>query len=125
MNAIIFHPLFMLILGILTHFAFELGEITARSGVVANPLDYVKQRPYRTFLSIVGALLGYALLLDTIPPQTISEYRMAAMTFGVGFLADSSIKSVSNMARGAITRGSASTPDNEEGDTNGNDDRYD
>jgi len=105
MNAIIFHPFFMLTLGLMTHFAFELGEITATTGKVASPIQYIKERPYRIFMSVVGALVAYAILLDTIPPETINQYRMAIMAFGAGYIADSGVKSAANITRGAIQRG--------------------
>jgi len=98
---LIFNPLTMMILGLLTHFAVELAELSTTQNRVVKPHEYIKSRPYRVFLSAAGALVGYAMLLDTLPPDAIHSY----MAFGVGYLADSGAKSAANITRGAIERG--------------------
>lgn len=95
---VLFHPLTMMFMGLLTHFAVELAELSSKSGSVAHPLTYIKDRPYRAFISAVGALLSYAMLLDTLPPDSIHSY----MAFGAGYLADSGAKSAANITRNTI-----------------------
>jgi len=94
----LFHPFTMMVLGLLTHFAVELAELTSKEGRVIHPLTYIKSRPYRAFVSGVGALLGYGMLIDTLPADAIHSY----MAFGAGYLADSGAKSAANIARNTI-----------------------
>jgi len=101
MEGLIFNSITMLILGILTHFAMELAELTTKKGEIVSPITYVKERPYRTFLSITGSLVAYGMLMDTLPPDSIHTY----MAFGAGYLADSGAKSAANITRNTIEGG--------------------
>lgn len=100
MLEMLFHPFTMMVLGLLTHFSVELTELSTQQNTVVHPFTYIKTRPYRVFTSAVGALLGYAMLIDTLPPDAIHSY----MAFGAGYLADSGAKSAANITRNAITR---------------------
>lgn len=98
---LLFHPFTMMLLGLMSHFAVELAELTTKNGTVTNPITYIKSRPYRIFVSGVGALLGYGMLIDTLPADAIHSY----MAFGAGYLADSGAKSAANIARNTMERG--------------------
>lgn len=90
MIALILHPFAMLLYGLLTHFIRKrLANVTHETEERACITDYWKAHPLQSMISVVGALVGYALLVGaTIPAdeQVLQLMRMTA--FGVGYMAD-------------------------------------
>ncbi|MCR4319751.1 MAG: hypothetical protein NUV74_05370 [Candidatus Brocadiaceae bacterium] len=89
---ILFHPFAMLGFGLITHFGRRvLAASTHGTENLPSITDYWKKNPLNSLLSIVGAIVGYALFVhfpdfDKMAPDIQNVVRSTA--FGVGFLAD-------------------------------------
>ena len=91
---IIAHPLVLMVLGLLTHFVKALAEIKKNVGreVRVNIRTYYFDNPYHTALAILGALVGYALLIGDEDVMRLSDTAANALrinAFFIGYMADS------------------------------------
>lgn len=74
-------PLFMLFLGLASHFLKDLIRLAAE-GNMLTLRQYWLKNPYQTVLSIIGAIVGYVALG--------SSGQLTALTaFGAGYMANS------------------------------------
>ncbi len=89
---ILFHPFAMLFFGLVTHFGRRvLAAATHGTGNLPSVTDYWKKNPLNSLLSVIGAIVGYALFahfpdFDKMAPDIQSVVRSTA--FGIGFMAD-------------------------------------
>jgi membrane protein implicated in regulation of membrane protease activity len=92
---ILLHPFTLLWMGLITHFIKAMGEIKKNVGVLLTPWQYYMQNPYHSILSLIGALVGYAIFIGEHPDfndmadMVQNAIRMNA--FAVGYMADSVI----------------------------------
>lgn len=91
----------MLFLGMASHFFIELAELSTATGKRYDPWQYIKSRPYRMIISVIGALIGYALVIDQVP-STPGHPIPGWMIAVVGFSSDSMIKQAANIMRNKI-----------------------
>jgi hypothetical protein len=85
----------MLILGLLTHFLMILSEMsTARKGMV-TPWGYLKERPYKAALSVIGSVVAYSLLDPEVEPYVV---------FGAGYMANDALDRLGTITNKATTR---------------------
>ncbi|MGM0825683.1 MAG: hypothetical protein ACQEUY_13300 [Pseudomonadota bacterium] len=86
-------PLSMLAFGLLAHVLKKFLEVRQQVSTVTLH-QYVMARPYKTALSIVGAVAGYLLIAEPSTPSLVAA-------FGVGYAADSMLEVVGAKARAA------------------------
>lgn len=55
----------MLWFGVALHLIKELARIKNEEGVIITPKAYIMNHPYQSTLMIMGALIGYVILLET------------------------------------------------------------
>lgn len=77
-------------LGLLTHQLTILAEMSQARGVRVSPFDYMRERPYKLSLSIIGAVIGYIVLQQSGELTLITSY-------GIGYMANDSIDRVGKM----------------------------
>lgn len=75
------------ILGLLTHQLTILAEMSQARNKRVTPFDYMRERPYKLSLSIIGAVIGYIVLSQMGELTLITAY-------GVGYMANDSIDRV-------------------------------
>lgn len=89
---ILFHPFAMLLFGLMTHFGRKvLAASTHGTENLPSVTDYWKKNPLNSLLSIIGAIVGYALFahfpdFEKMAPDIQGVVRSTA--FGIGFMAD-------------------------------------
>ncbi len=71
-------------LGLLAHLLAVLAEMSHAAGKIVTPLEYIKKRPYKLSLAIIGAIVGYAAL------EQMGELTQLT-AFGIGYMANDSI----------------------------------
>lgn len=82
--------------GLLTHYAFVLMDMSATRKKPVTPWRLVKERYYKVFISLMGALVGYAVLQEQLSDVKIPSY----MYFIVGYWANDNIdKAVSIVSK--------------------------
>ena len=84
-------PEILCALGLLTHQIGILAEMSQARGVRVSPFDYIRERPYKLSLSIIGAIIGYIVLQQSGELTLITAY-------GIGYMANDSIDRVGKMA---------------------------
>ena len=77
-------------LGLLTHQLTILAEMSQSRKTRVTPFDYMRERPYKLSLSIIGAIIGYIVL------QQMGELTLIT-AYGVGYMANDSIDRVGKM----------------------------
>lgn len=87
-------PLAMLLAGLVTHLLKKFMEMRQQLEALTLPA-YLKARPYKTALAVIGASAGYLLTSEPAAPSL-----MAA--FGVGYAADSMLEVVGARGRAAV-----------------------
>lgn len=85
--AMITSPEFLCCLGLIAHQLSILAEMSQADGKMITPLAYIKRRPYKFSLSVIGAIVGYVVLLQLGELTPITA-------FGVGYIANDSIDRV-------------------------------
>lgn len=86
-------PLAMLLAGLVTHLLKKFMEV--RQQLEALTLGaYLKARPYKTAMAVIGAGAGYLLTAEASVPSLVAA-------FGVGYAADSMLEVVGARARAA------------------------
>lgn len=98
----LFHPFAMLGYGLITHFGRKvLAASTHGTDNLPSITDYWKKNPLNSLLSLIGAIVGYALFahfpdFDKMAPDIQSVVRSTA--FGIGFMADNIADAVGQKA---------------------------
>lgn len=72
----------MLILGLLTHFLMILSEMSTARKALVTPLGYLKEKPYKAALSVIGSIVAYSLLPSEVEPYVV---------FGAGYMANDAL----------------------------------
>lgn len=88
-------PEFLCVLGLLAHQMMILAEMSQASGQVIWPQDYIRKRPYKFGLSIIGTIVGYAALMD-------SGQITSLTAFGVGVVANDIIDRIGKITAAKI-----------------------
>jgi len=96
-GALLTHPLTMLVLGVVANQLNALSAASKEAGEPISPVQYVKDKPYRCVLSLVGAVIGYGVLIDT-------GQLTAVAAVGVGFAGAEVINWVSDWTRRKMGR---------------------
>lgn len=89
---IISHPLVLMVLGLLTHFVKAFAEIMKATGIRMTPWSYYVQNPWHSLLAVIGALVGYALLIGEVNMIKLDGAAANAIrinAFFIGYMADS------------------------------------
>lgn len=84
-------PLAMLFYGGAAHLLSCLAEASAKQGSRVTPLAYIRNRPYRVALGLIGSLAGYGALSST-------GQLTAVAAFGVGYMADNALSKIADAA---------------------------
>lgn len=84
-------PLAMLLAGLLTHLLKKFLEVRQQLEALTLP-TYLKARPYKSALAVIGASAGYLLIADPSPPSLVAA-------FGVGYAADSMLEVIGARGR--------------------------
>jgi len=94
------------ILGLLTHVLGDLIEASQAKGSPVSCVTFLKSRPYRTLMSIIGTTLGFLMLMHDLQVQVTAElYQSAyATSFGIGYAADSLINKAANIAQQKVDK---------------------
>lgn len=86
-------PFAMLLAGLLAHVLKKFMEV--RQQLEALTLaSYLKARPYKTAMAVIGAGAGYLLIAEASTPGLVAA-------FGVGYAADSMLEVVGARGRAA------------------------
>lgn len=94
MNYILSHPV-MLILGLLTHFLMILSEMSTARKTVVTPLGYLKEKPYKAALSVIGSIVAYSLLDPDVESYVV---------FGAGYMANDALDRIGTITNKSMTR---------------------
>lgn len=94
MSFILSHPA-MLILGLLTHFLMILSEMSSARKAVVTPLGFLKEKPYKAALSVIGSIVAYSLLPIDAEPYVV---------FGAGYMANDALDRLGTITNKATTR---------------------
>ena len=81
----------MCTLGLMTHQIAILAEMSQARGCTVWPQDYVKDRPYKFALAVIGAMVGYIILYEL-------EQLTMLTAFGIGAAANDSIDRAGSMS---------------------------
>jgi hypothetical protein len=87
-------PLLLVLAGNATHTLKKLVEVR-QQGHALSLLGFLRLRPYKSVLSLLGSMAGYLLLVD----QGVTGLVAA---FGVGYAADSMLEVVGARARAVV-----------------------
>jgi len=85
----------MLILGLLTHFLMILSEMSSARKTLVTPWEYVKEKPYKAALSVIGSIVAYSLL-----PAEAEAY----VVFGAGYMANDALDRLGTITNKSMTR---------------------
>jgi len=66
-------------LGLLANLISVLSEMSAARKTFVSPLAYIRERPYKVVMAIIGAVIGYVVLMQ------INELSMLT-AFGAGYI---------------------------------------
>ena len=96
----------LVVLGWLVHVLGDLIEASKQNGGPINPVTFIKSKPYRTLMSIIGAALGFLMLMHDLNVQVKNELFQSAYAtaFGLGYAADSIINKAANIAQQRIDK---------------------
>lgn len=98
--SIIAHPLMLMIFGLATHFVKAIAEVAKNAPDKRVTLrSYYVQNPWHTALALIGAFVGYALLIGSVDVDKIAELdntgaaanAIRINAFFIGYMADSMI----------------------------------
>lgn len=87
-------PAAMLAFGLLSHLLKKFLELRQQLEALTFR-TYLKARPYKTALSVIGGCAGYLLIAEPTAPSLVAA-------FGVGYAADSMLDVVGAKARAAV-----------------------
>ena len=98
--------LISVILGLLMHILGDMAEISTTQGKPIHPIQFLKTRPYRIALSVIGAIMGYLIFMNDLQKQIDAElYQTAyATAVGIGYAADSLINKAANIAKNRMDK---------------------
>lgn len=85
----------MLILGLLTHFLMILSEMSTARKQMVTPWGYMKEKPYKAALSVIGSIVAYSLLPSEAEPYVV---------FGAGYMANDALDRLGSITNKATTR---------------------
>ncbi len=85
-EAVLFHPLAMLAYGLAAHGATIMAEYRS-AGEALHPCQAIRRHPWRTSLSVIGALTGYGAL------STAGQIT-AVSAFAVGYMGSDVLKRI-------------------------------
>ena len=85
----------MLILGLLTHFFMILSEMSSARKSLVTPWGYVKERPYKAALSVIGSIVAYSLLPEGAEPYVV---------FGAGYMANDALDRLGTITNKSMIR---------------------
>ena len=94
MSFILSHPV-MLILGLLTHFLMILSEMSTARKQMVTPWGYMKEKPYKAALSVIGSIVAYSLLPVDAEPYVV---------FGAGYMANDALDRLGSITNKSMTR---------------------
>lgn len=80
--ALLTHPFFVLWLGVLSHLLKEFIRIKKEESSYIGFKTYFLSYPYQTALTVIGALVGFVILIETNQLSVINA-------FTIGYIADS------------------------------------
>lgn len=98
--SIIAHPLVLMVLGLAAHFVKALAEVMKNApDKKVTFRSYYLQNPWHTILALIGAFVGYALLIGTVDIEQVSQLDKTGAAanairinaFFIGYMADSMI----------------------------------
>lgn len=81
----------MVLMGWLAHHLKVLIQMSQNKGVVVNPITYIKARPFKFALSIVGTTMGTIFVAFTMHPElnpSVTYGVYLAALAGVGVMGD-------------------------------------
>lgn len=90
----------MVLMGWLAHHLKVLMEMN-KSGCYQSPLNYIKTRPYKFALSVVGTVMGMIFAAYTLHPEinpSITNGVYLAILGGIGFMGDAVADKFGSMA---------------------------
>ena len=98
--------IFLVVLGSIAHIVGDMIEASKLAGTPVHPIVFLKSRPYRTIMSLIGASIGYIMLMHDLDKQVQAElYQSAyALAFGIGYAADSMINKAANIAEQQVNK---------------------
>jgi hypothetical protein len=85
----------MLLLGLLTHFLMILSEMSTARKAIVTPLGYLKEKPYKAALSVIGSIVAYSLLPIDAEPYVV---------FGAGYMANDALDRLGTITNKSMTR---------------------
>lgn len=90
----------LVVLGFLAHLVGDLAEESTKVGETIKPIAFLKSRPYRILVSIIGSSVGYLVVMVDLDKQLVAELYSTAytMAFGIGYASDSLINKMANIA---------------------------
>jgi hypothetical protein len=88
----------MWFLGLVTHFVLVLSDVSAARKKYISPWQFIKERPYKVTLSIIGAIVGYAVLQDV-------KDAPAYVYFSVGYMANDTLDKAGSIASRKMPQG--------------------
>jgi len=91
---ILSHPS-MLILGLLTHFLMILMEMSTARKRTVTPWEFIKEKPYKAALSVIGSIVAYSLLPSEAEPYVV---------FGAGYMANDALDRLGTITNKSMTR---------------------
>lgn len=86
------HPFSFLIYGLFFHFARRVLASVAHKSRRPSMIDHFRRHPLQSFMSLVGAIMGYYFLIPTteelgiVTGYMLNQMRMTA--FATGYMAD-------------------------------------
>lgn len=95
MDFLLSNPM-MWLYGLLGQFALQLGNLSTSRKKIISPWQYIKERPYKCVLSVIGGILGYSMLQGADLPGYVF--------FGAGWMANDTLDDVGSMANKARTQ---------------------
>lgn len=90
----------LVVLGFLSHLIGDLAEESTKAGETVKPIAFIKARPYRILMSIIGSSVGFLIVMVDLDKQLTAELYSTAytMAFGIGYASDSVINKIATIA---------------------------
>lgn len=95
MEYLISNPM-MWLFGLITHFVLVLSNISTSRKKMISPWQYIKERPYKVILAVIGAIVGYSMLGGAQLPGYVY--------FGAGYMANDALDEFGSMANKSRTQ---------------------
>jgi hypothetical protein len=86
----------MWLFGLITHFVLVLSNISTSRKKLVSPWQYIKERPYKVVLAVIGAIVGYSMLGGAQLPGYVY--------FGAGYMANDALDEFGSMANKSRTQ---------------------